>query len=89
VLTTSVNAIICKLCNDLKSEEKLILVMRYIAGFSGLALLLIGTVLIIIDREASSWESVTASSIPLLIGGILLLMAIKPEQVTACIDARA
>jgi len=74
-----------RLGEDLNSEKKLSLAMRYIAGLSGLVLLAIGIGLIILMKETASWQIVSAYTISLIIGGLLLLMAIKPEQISGWI----
>jgi len=76
-----------KLKESLTEEQRLSLMMRYVAGLAGIALLIIGTIQIIIMRETVSLHIAGAYVAFLIIGGILLLIAIKPGQVTASIGA--
>jgi len=56
--------------------------MRYIAGMVGASLLVIGTVLIILMKETATWQTTSSYVAFLILGAILLLMAIAPEQVS-------
>jgi len=59
--------------------------MRYISGFSGICLLLVGTVLMILLKETASVQIVAAYSVFFIIGSLLLLMAIAPERVSGTV----
>ena len=56
--------------------------MRYIAGIVGVSLVVIGTILIILMKETATWQTMSSYVAFLILGAILLLMAIAPEQVS-------
>jgi predicted nucleic-acid-binding protein len=64
---------------------KLSLRMRYVAGIIGAGLLLIGVMLIVMMKETATWQITSLYLAFLVLGAILLLMAIKPEQVSGVI----
>jgi len=64
---------------------KLSLRMRYVAGIIGAGLVLIGAMLIVMMKETTTWQITSLYLAFLILGGILLLMAIKPEQVSGVI----
>lgn len=76
-----------ELRETLTAEQRLSLRMRYVTGLAGIALLIIGTIQIILMRETVSLHIAGAYVVFLIIGGILLLIAIKPGQVTANLGA--
>ena len=76
-----------ELRDSLTTEETLTIRMRYGAGIAGFILLSIGIIEIIRARVETSVWHITGSYIAcLLIGAILLLMAIRPEQVSGILN---
>lgn len=76
-----------ELHESLTTEERLTIRMRYGAGIAGFILLSIGIIEIIRARVETSLWHITGSYVAcLLIGAILLLMAIRPEQVSGILS---
>jgi hypothetical protein len=74
--------------STIKRVTTLSLRMRYIAGFSGVCLLIIGAILIIQMSATASIQIVGAYGLFLLIGAVLLLMAIAPERVSGTVGTK-
>jgi len=64
-------------------KDTLTIRMRYISGIAGITSLIIGAILIALIKETASWQATGAYIALLILGAILLLMSIRPEQVSA------
>lgn len=72
-----------ELGKTLTSEKRLTLRMRYITGIAGVFSLVVGMLLVVLMKETASWQVTSVYIVLLVLGGILLLMSIAPEQVSA------
>lgn len=69
-----------KLKESLRNEVTLTIRMRYMAGISGVLLLIVGIIFIAYTYTITkSWQITRENIACLLIGAMLILMSIKPE----------